>query len=33
MQYIINGMYHDAIRSRPEEVMKTLFALRDDWID
>jgi hypothetical protein len=32
-QYITNGMYHDAIRSKTEEIMKELFALRDDSID
>ena len=29
-QYITNSMYHDAIRSQTVEVMKQLFALRDD---
>jgi hypothetical protein len=32
-QYITNGMYHDAIRSRTDRIMKELFALRDDSID
>ncbi|KAH8676634.1 Alpha/Beta hydrolase protein [Tricladium varicosporioides] len=32
-QFITNTMYHDAIRSRTDEVMKELFALRDDSID
>ena len=32
-QYITNGMYHDAIRSKTDEIMKELFALRDDSID
>ncbi|KAL5320640.1 hypothetical protein ACEPPN_011450 [Leptodophora sp. 'Broadleaf-Isolate-01'] len=32
-QYITNSMYHDAIRSKTEGVMKELFALRDDSID
>lgn len=32
-QHITNGMYHDAIRSQTDEVMKKLFALRDDSID
>lgn len=32
-QFITNGMYHDAIRSRSDEIMKELFALRDDPID
>lgn len=32
-QYITNSMYHDAVRSKTGEVMKELFALRDDPID
>jgi pimeloyl-ACP methyl ester carboxylesterase len=28
-----NQFYHDAIRAKPEEVLKALFALRDDSID
>ncbi|KAG0651168.1 Proline iminopeptidase [Hyphodiscus hymeniophilus] len=32
-QYITNSMYHDAIRSQTDEVMKKLFALRDDSLD
>ena len=32
-QFITNAMYHDGIRSKPEEVMAQLFALRDDSID
>ncbi|PBP19257.1 alpha/beta-hydrolase [Diplocarpon rosae] len=32
-QYITNTMYHDAVRNRTDEVMKELFALRDDSID
>ncbi|PMD17959.1 alpha/beta-hydrolase [Hyaloscypha hepaticicola] len=32
-QYITNGMYHNALRSKTDEVMKELFALRDDPID
>lgn len=32
-QYITNGMYHDAIRSKTDEIMKELFTLRDDSID
>ncbi|KFY77420.1 hypothetical protein V498_09358 [Pseudogymnoascus sp. VKM F-4517 (FW-2822)] len=32
-QFITNAMYHDAIRSKPEEVVKALFALRNDHID
>jgi hypothetical protein len=31
--YITNAMYHDAIRSKMDEVFKALFALRDDTID
>jgi hypothetical protein len=31
--YITNAMYHDAVRSKEAEVMKGLFALRDDSID
>jgi hypothetical protein len=31
--FITNMMYHDAVRSRMEEVTKNLFALRDDSID
>lgn len=32
-QYITNSMYHDAVRKKNEEVMKQLFAMRDDSID
>ncbi|CAL3964099.1 hypothetical protein PZA11_001535 [Diplocarpon coronariae] len=32
-QYITNTMYHDAIRSRTDGVMKELFTLRDDSVD
>jgi hypothetical protein len=32
-QYITNMYYHDALRSKTDEVMKNLFALRDDVID
>ena len=32
-QYITNGMYHDAVRSKTADVMKELFRLRDDSID
>ncbi|KAF8863464.1 alpha/beta-hydrolase [Acephala macrosclerotiorum] len=32
-QYITNGVYHDAVKSKTDEVMKQLFALRDDSID
>jgi len=31
--YITNSMYHDALRSKMDEVLKALFALRDDTID
>jgi len=31
--YITNVMYHDALRSKMDEVFKALFALRDDSID
>ncbi|KAI1625120.1 proline iminopeptidase [Exophiala viscosa] len=31
--FITNTLYHDAIRSKNEEVLKALFALRDDTID
>jgi hypothetical protein len=31
--YVTNVMYHDALRSRMDEVFKALFALRDDTID
>jgi hypothetical protein len=31
--YVTNAMYHDAIRVRTDEVLKSLFALRDDSID
>lgn len=29
----VNNMYHDAVRSKMDEVTKALFALRDDVID
>jgi len=32
-QYITNDMYHNAIRAKTDEVLKKLFALRDDTID
>lgn len=32
-QLVTNMMYHDAIRSKTDEVLKGLFALRDDNID
>lgn len=32
-QFITNTMYHDAVRSKSDEVMKALFALRNDMID
>jgi hypothetical protein len=31
--YITNVLYHDAVRSKMDEVFKALFALRDDTID
>jgi pimeloyl-ACP methyl ester carboxylesterase len=31
--FVTNMMYHDALRSRTDEVFKNLFALRDDSID
>lgn len=31
--YVTNAMYHDAVRGKMDEVMKALFALRDDSID
>jgi hypothetical protein len=32
-QFITNGMYHDAGRSKTAELMKELFTLRDNPID
>jgi hypothetical protein len=32
-QFVTNTMYHDAIRSKTVDVMKELFALRDDVLD
>lgn len=32
-QFITNAMYHDALRSKVDEVLKQLFALREDVID
>ena len=32
-QFITNRMYHDAIRSSTDDVLKELFKLRDDSID
>jgi pimeloyl-ACP methyl ester carboxylesterase len=32
-QYITNTMYHDAVRSKSEELLRALFALRDDVMD
>lgn len=32
-QFITNTMYHDALRSKTDELMRQLFALRDDTID
>jgi hypothetical protein len=31
--YITNVWYHDAVRSKMDEVFKAVFALRDDTID
>lgn len=31
--FVTNAMYHDAVRSKMEDVMKNVFALRDDCID
>jgi hypothetical protein len=31
--FVTNAMYHDAVRSKMEDVTKNLFALRDDSID
>jgi hypothetical protein len=31
--FVTNAMYHDAVRSRMEEVVKGVMALRDDVID
>lgn len=31
--FTTNVMYHDAVREKADEVMKQLFALRDDVID
>lgn len=32
-QFITNTMYHDALRSKADELMRQLFALRDDTMD
>ena len=32
-QWITNGMYHDAVRTKTGEMMEELFRLRDDVID
>lgn len=32
-QFITNTMYHDALRSKSDELMRQLFALRDDTMD
>lgn len=32
-QFITNVMYHDALRSKSDELMRQLFSLRDDSID
>lgn len=31
--FISNQMYHDAVRSRMDEVLRGVFALRDDTLD
>jgi hypothetical protein len=31
--FITNTMYHDALRSKSDELIRQLFALRDDSID
>jgi len=31
--FVTNVMYHDAIRAKMDDVLKGLFALRDDTID
>lgn len=31
--YITNLMYHDALRTKVDDVLKALFSLRDDTID
>lgn len=31
--YITNAMYHNALRAKSDDVLKELFALRDDVID
>jgi hypothetical protein len=32
-QFITNVMYHDALRSKPDEILRQLFALKEDSID
>ena len=32
-QFITNSMYHDAVQGKSDELMKQLFALRDDTMD
>lgn len=32
-QFITNAMYHDALRNKSDELMRQLFAMRDDTID
>lgn len=32
-QFITNVMYHDALRSKSDELMRQLFAMREDSID
>jgi hypothetical protein len=31
--YVTNLMYHDALRTKVDDVLKALFSLRDDTID
>lgn len=31
--FVTNAMYHDAVRSKMEDVIKAVWALRDDVID
>ena len=31
--FVTNMMYHDALRSRTDELLKSIFALRDDSIN
>lgn len=32
-QFITNTMYHDALRSKSDELMRQLFSMRDDSLD